>query len=212
RLSWHAEDFAMDPDELLEGHKGKAQAPPEGEPVGKKNRLGEMADAADDELAKVEGALKAKDIQQAVNIRLKMACAHAQQLKAAGKECAEVTAIQELKSKVGPPHLYIARAAFKSLKEDEKVRQLLEPSQVLTALHDQFLCKASMEDMGLVIRHFRVRKCYNEKFCRIQFSISGGFQVPLEGQSVATKLLLEQSMIKALTHLGGKLKLGSTPI
>eukprot|EP00959_Pyramimonas_sp_CCMP1952_P409525 8582416-Pyramimonas_sp.AAC.1 len=40
--------------------------------------------------------------------------------KQAGKHCAEVTATQELKAKVGPPHLYIACAAFKSLKEDEQ--------------------------------------------------------------------------------------------
>ena len=59
-LSLRADGFDMDTDldALLLGHKAKAQAPPEGEGQPKnqkKGRLGEMADAADDELAKVEG-------------------------------------------------------------------------------------------------------------------------------------------------------------
>ncbi|CAK0819296.1 unnamed protein product [Prorocentrum cordatum] len=124
--------------------------------------------------------------------------------KQAGKQYAEVTAIQELKAKVGPPHLYTARAVFKSLKEDEHVTTLLEPSQVLSAFYDKFFSVVSQEELGLVIRHFRVRKCYNENFCRIQFSIADGFHIPLGGgQPGVSKLLMEQALVKALVHLGG---------
>jgi hypothetical protein len=228
---------AMNLDELLRGHKEKAQSPPDGEgQAKKKGRVGTMADDADDELAKVEGALKAKDLQQAVSILLKMACMHAQMLRdlaasewisvvapvecppivasrAAGKKHAEVTAIQELKTKVGPPHLYIAQAAFKSLSEDDKVRTLLEPHQVLKAFYEQFISKAATDELGLVIRHFRVRKCYNEKFVRLQFSIAEGFQIGMgENQPAVTKLSLEQATIKALVHLDGRLKLGTAPV
>ncbi|CAK0846808.1 unnamed protein product [Prorocentrum cordatum] len=227
-------DCAMELDlgALLQGHKAKAGGPADGGPPDKKGRIASMADDADEDLAKVEGALKAKDVQQALNILLNMACQHAQQLrdmaasewisvvspvesspvvpaKQAGKQYAEVTAIQELKANVGHPHLYIARAAFKSLKEDEQVKTLLEPSQVLSAFYDKCFSVASQEELGLVIRHFRVRKCYNEKFCRIQFSIADGFQVPLgEGQPGVSKLLLERALVKALVHLGGRLYSG----
>eukprot|EP00959_Pyramimonas_sp_CCMP1952_P057004 1190102-Pyramimonas_sp.AAC.1 len=71
----------MDLNELLkkrrrpgpEGQGNGADAPPS-----KKQQVGELADAAEDGLQEVEGALRARDMQTAVPILLKMACMRAQ--------------------------------------------------------------------------------------------------------------------------------------
>ncbi|CAK0898022.1 unnamed protein product, partial [Prorocentrum cordatum] len=77
------------------------------------------------------------------------------------------------------------------------------------AFYTKFLSVASLEDQPLAIRHFRVRRCCNEKFMMPQFSSAEGFQI--EGSDL-TKLLLEQAAIGISTQLGGRLKLGSAPV
>eukprot|EP00959_Pyramimonas_sp_CCMP1952_P286886 5999203-Pyramimonas_sp.AAC.1 len=50
-------------------------------PDKKKQKLAEMAEAADEALLWAEGALKQKDMQQALMVLLKLSCQHAQRLR-----------------------------------------------------------------------------------------------------------------------------------
>ena len=204
-----------------------------------KGNVGEDADAAEDGLMAVEQALRQKDLQFAVNILLKMACQHAQLLRdmaasewvsmilptgalvvAAGREAGKMYAqcaqISTAKPHLGPPHLYIVRAAYKCLCEAEAVKTTAADSHViLSRLYEQFMSNksVSMTVFGLLFRHFRLKKCYNDQYTRVQFSIAD--QVTLKNNLnediTYSKLELEQATIHAMEAMGGKLKLGTAP-
>ncbi|CAK0812180.1 unnamed protein product, partial [Prorocentrum cordatum] len=210
------------------------QPPPAQAPAG-------SARSAEDAHGAVEGALRARDMQQAISILLKMACMHAQLLRdlaasewvclviptlsflvvagrGAGKMYAEAAAIAAAKPHLGPPHLYIARGVFKSMVESEKLQKSgTQAYQTLVLFYEKFVSISSAAELGLVIRHFRLKKCYNEEYTRLQFAIGGDVTVQLadaqEGspERHLSKLEVEQSIIKLAQLEDAKLKLGTAP-
>ena len=70
-----------------------------------------------------------------------------------------------------------------------------------------------------MVRHFRLKKCFNDQYTRVQFAVSD--QITLRGKAkesdvedsdlTFSKLELEQGAIQALEAMGGKLKLGTAP-
>ncbi|CAK0883475.1 unnamed protein product, partial [Prorocentrum cordatum] len=217
---------SMDLDELLKKHK---RPEPEGQgngadaPPRKKQQVGELAGAAEDGLQEVEGALRARDMQTAISILLKMACMRAQVLRDlaasewvcliiptacfmvaagrhAGKQYAEAASIAAAKPMLGPPHLYIAHG-------------------ILALFFEKFVLISAAAELGLVIRHFRLKICYNDDYTRLQFSFAGEVTVPLSGvaqgmptENTISKLELEQAMVKMAQPEDAKLKLGTAPM
>lgn len=235
---------SMDLELLIKKHKRKAGDGEDlgGAPSGKKKaNLGDAADEAEDGLQQVEGALRARDMQQAISILLKMACMHAQLLRdlaasewvclvvptlsflvvagrGAGKMYAEAAAIAAAKPHLGPPHLYIARGVFKSMVDSEKLQKLgTQAYQTLVLFYEKFVSISSAAELGLVIRHFRLKKCYNEEYTRLQFAIGGDITVQLADaqggppERHLSKLEVEQSIIKLAQLEDAKLKLGTAP-
>ncbi|CAK0885521.1 unnamed protein product [Prorocentrum cordatum] len=221
--------FNMDLGTLLKRHQ------PEGAAAGGEGRA---AEDADDCLAAVEGALKARDIQSVLNILLKMACQHAQLLrdmaasewisvatptetdivkvgKDTGRQYAQVAAIQAATTDLGPPHLYIARGAFRSLSESAEIQQKEAAShQLVHTFYTKYVSGANAMELGLMIRHFRLRKCNNEEYTRIQFAISDGLAIPKVGTGKGvsmSKLEIEQAVVNFLVAVGGRMKLGAAP-
>ncbi|CAK0859549.1 unnamed protein product [Prorocentrum cordatum] len=195
------------------GRKEGAAASGEEAP-NKKKKLGQMAGDADEDLAKVEGALRGKDIASALSrvparadtkgpdsVRVDVARALGRLLHRERREDGGQV-LRRGGSSSG-------RAAFKAMVDNEEAKGLAEPYEAATAFYTKCLSVASLEDQALVIHHFRVRRCYREKFMRLQFSIAEGFQIK---GSELTKLLLEQAVIRIPTHFRGRLKLGSAPV
>ena len=232
----------MDLAALVELGKRKIEDPGGGgeEGRGAKSRrsVAEAADAAEDTLHQVEGALKAKDVAAALSLLLKGFCMHSQLLRdlasvvwvsvilptlspiivacrAAGKLYAEAAGLPTVKDKLGPPHLHMARAGFKCLVEAEtSIKIGGEAMDCVKSFYQRFVLSARMQELGLSLRHFRCKKCYNEDMTRLQFAVVDGVSLQFDsgGEPVTySKLMIENAVVVLLRGMGGALKQGTAP-
>ena len=122
-----------------------------------------------------------------LSIVLPTSCPVVAAAKHAGKQYAEAAAIVESRGSLGPPHLHIGRAAFKSIVDSQECQQV-QPSEMYTTVklfYTRFMSVGKITELGLQLKHFRVKRCYNEEFSRIQFSLADAITVVLDDQSKA---------------------------
>ncbi|CAK0846654.1 unnamed protein product, partial [Prorocentrum cordatum] len=112
-------------------------------PDKKKQKLAEMAEAADEALLWAVGALKQKDMQQGLMV-IKAG-------RAAGKQCSQAAQIEALKPQLGPPHLHIARAAYKCLAESTALQTNKPQAHLIAdAFYRKFASVASVKELALM--------------------------------------------------------------
>ena len=114
--------------------------------------------------------------------------------------------------------MYIAHAVFKSMAGSEKMKtEASEAFEIMQRFFGKFVLNSSPSELGLVVRHFRLKKCYNEEYTRLQYAIAGDVAVPVPGvveemtERTLSRLEVEQSIIKLCGVEGAKLKLGTAP-
>ncbi|CAK0830215.1 unnamed protein product [Prorocentrum cordatum] len=120
---------------------------------------------------------------------------------------------------LGSPHLYIARAVFKSMFDSEKLKQKENQTyQAMVLFFGKLLLCSSAAELGLVIRHSACKKCYTDDYTRMQFMIAGDISVPTASGASDTATVrtlsnteMEQVIIKAVQTEGGKFKFGTAP-
>ncbi|CAK0841755.1 unnamed protein product [Prorocentrum cordatum] len=197
-------------------------------PFGKKaGGVAQLADDADDAFQAVEWALRSKDLQHAIDVCVKMAYQRAQQLRdlaasgwpsaappaksaaveagrAADKQYPEAVLIAEVKPFLGPPHLHIARAAFKSLAESDTIRtQVPEAHSLLCKCYEQLILKSGAKALGLMRRRFRLNKVLQGRLHHIAVLGSGSDHAARQEISVAHHMTSYSSCFVArdLPHL-----------
>ncbi|CAK0819640.1 unnamed protein product, partial [Prorocentrum cordatum] len=85
---------------------------------------------------------------------------------------------------------------------------------LMDAFYKKFVSGASVSEMGLMVRHFRLKKCYNDEYTRVQFSIADQMCIPQTESSVEichSKLEIEQATLQLMETMGGKAKFGAAP-
>eukprot|EP00959_Pyramimonas_sp_CCMP1952_P470186 9496234-Pyramimonas_sp.AAC.1 len=118
--------------------------------------------------------------------------------RAAGKLYAEAAGLPSVKDKLGPPHLHIARAGFKCLVEAESSTKIGgEALEVVQLFYSKFVQKGQMQELGLSIRNYRCKKCYNEDMTRLQFAIVDGVNLQSDSGEPTTysKLMIENATV-----------------
>eukprot|EP00959_Pyramimonas_sp_CCMP1952_P447552 9371293-Pyramimonas_sp.AAC.1 len=79
---------------------------------------------------------------------------------------------------------------------------------------EKFASVASVQELALMIKHFRLEKCHSDECVRIQFSIADSLYtlaVDSRPEIFYSRLEIESATIIMLKDLGGKAKWGAAP-